>query len=54
MPNLAGQSKEAIVGHLRDFRDGKRPATLMHQIAKGLTDAQIDAVATYWAAQKLR
>lgn len=51
MPNLAGQSKETLAGHLRDFRDGKRPATLMHQIAKGLTDAQIEAVTAYWAAQ---
>ena len=54
MPNLAGQSKEALAGHLRDFRDGKRPAMLMHQIAKGLTDEQIEAVSAYWAAQKLK
>jgi cytochrome c553 len=53
MPNLAGQSKEALAGHLRDFRDGKRPATIMHQIAKGLTEGQIEAVTAYWAAQKL-
>ncbi|MGH8698550.1 MAG: c-type cytochrome [Burkholderiales bacterium] len=52
MPNVAGQSKPILVGALRDFRDGKRPATIMHQVAKGLTEAQIDAVATYWAAQK--
>jgi cytochrome c553 len=51
MPNLAGQSKEALAEHLRNFRDGKRPATLMHQIAKGLTEQQIEAVAAYWAAQ---
>jgi sulfide dehydrogenase cytochrome subunit len=51
MPNLAGQSKEALARHLRDFRDGKRPATLMHQIAKGLTEEQIEAVTAYWAAQ---
>lgn len=54
MPNLAGQSKEALAGHLRDFRDGKRPATLMHQIAKGLTEEQIEAVTAYWAAQKAK
>ncbi|MGH6886927.1 MAG: c-type cytochrome, partial [Geminicoccales bacterium] len=49
MPNVAGQSKPVLVGALRDFRDGKRPATIMHQLAKGLTEEQIDAVATYWA-----
>jgi len=54
MPNLAGQSKEALARHLRDFRDGKRPATLMHQIAKGLTEEQIEAVTAYWAAQKAK
>jgi len=52
MPNLAGQSQEALARHLRDFRDGKRPATIMHQIAKGLTEEQIVAVTAYWAAQK--
>jgi cytochrome c553 len=54
MPNLAGQSKEALARHLRDFRDGKRPATIMHQIAKGLTEEQIEAVTAYWAAQKAK
>ena len=52
MPNLAGQSKEALARHLRDFRAGTRPATIMHQIAKGLTEEQIEAVTAYWAAQK--
>jgi cytochrome c553 len=52
MPNVAGQTKQVLVGALRDFRDGKRPATIMHQVAKGLTDEQIDAVAGYWAAQQ--
>jgi cytochrome c553 len=54
MPNLAGQSKEALAGHLRDFRDGKRPATIMHQISKGLTEDQIAAVSAYWSAQKAK
>lgn len=54
MPNLAGQHKDYLVRQLHDFRDGKRPATIMHQISKGLTEAQIDAVAGYWAAQKAK
>jgi cytochrome c553 len=36
---------------MRAFRDGKRPATVMHQIAKGYTDTQIDAIAAWYAAQ---
>jgi sulfide dehydrogenase cytochrome subunit len=37
---------------MRDFRDGKRPSTIMQQLAKGYTDAEIDAAAAYLAAQK--
>ena len=49
---LAGLPREHIAGQMRAFRDGQRPATVMHQIAKGYTDAQIDAVAAWYAAQK--
>ena len=51
MPSLAGQKREYIVEQMRAFRDGKRAATLMHQLAKGYTDAQIDAVAEFFARQ---
>jgi cytochrome c553 len=54
MPSLAGTCKERIAENMRAFRDGKRPATVMHQIAKGYSDAQIDAVAAHFAAQKAR
>ena len=52
MPALAGLPKESIVAQMRAFRDGSRPATVMHQIAKGYNDAQIDAIATYFAARQ--
>ena len=52
MVSLAGLPKEHIARQLRDFRDGKRPATVMHQLAKGYTDPQIDALAAWFAAQK--
>jgi cytochrome c553 len=52
MQSLAGQSKERIAETMRAFRDGKRPATVMHQIAKGYTDQQIDAIAEHFANQK--
>ena len=54
MPNLAGQPASYLAMQLRDFRDGKRPATIMHQIAKGLTEEQIQAVSAYWSAQKVK
>jgi cytochrome c553 len=49
---LAGLQKEYIAKQLRDFRDGKRPATVMLQIARGYSDPQIDALAAWYAAQK--
>ena len=52
MVSLAGLPKEHIAQQLRDFKDGKRPATVMHQIAKGYTDPQIDSLAAWFAAQK--
>jgi sulfide dehydrogenase cytochrome subunit len=52
LPPLAGMPREHIASQMRAFRDGQRPATVMHQIAKGYTDEQIDALATSFAAQK--
>ena len=52
VPSLAGQDKAYIVQQVKDFRDGKRPSTIMQQLAKGYTDAEIDAAAAYFAAQK--
>jgi sulfide dehydrogenase cytochrome subunit len=49
---LAGLPRDHIASQMRAFRDGQRPATVMHQIAKGYSDAQIDALAAWFAAQK--
>ena len=49
---LAGLPRDHIATQMRAFRDGKRPATVMHQIAKGYTDPQIDALAAWFAAQR--
>ena len=52
MPPISGQSKEALLRKLKDYKDGKQPATVMHQLAKGYTDAQLESIAAYYAAQK--
>lgn len=52
LPALAGYPKAEFIQAMKDFQSGKREATLMHQISKGYTDAQIEAMATYFAAQK--
>ena len=49
---LAGLPREHIVAQMKAFRDGTRPATVMHQISKGYNDQQIDALAAWFAAQK--
>ena len=52
MPSLAGQPRAHIVDQLKAFRDGKRPATIMHQLSKGYTDQQIDLIADHFSRQK--
>jgi sulfide dehydrogenase cytochrome subunit len=49
---LAGLPKDHITSQMKAFRDGKRPATVMHQIAKGYSDEQIDQLASWFASQK--
>ncbi len=45
---LAGRGD--IAEAMKAFKGGKRDATLMTQIAKGYSDAEIDAMAAYFAA----
>jgi cytochrome subunit of sulfide dehydrogenase len=51
VPALAGLPRERIVSRMQAFKDGTRPATVMHQLAKGYSDRQIEALAAYFAAQ---
>lgn len=52
MEPLAGVGKDDIVKKMMDFKTGRKPATIMHQLAKGYSDEQIQAIAGYFAAQK--
>jgi cytochrome c553 len=52
MVALAGYNKADLVKNMADFKSGARPATIMHQLSKGYSDGQIDAIAGYFAAQK--
>jgi cytochrome subunit of sulfide dehydrogenase len=51
VPALAGMPRDAMLLQLHAFRDGSRPATVMHQIAKGYTPLQLEQIAAYFAAQ---
>jgi sulfide dehydrogenase cytochrome subunit len=52
MPVLAGKPKEDLYKALKAFKDGSKPATVMHQHAKGYTDEQLERIAEYFAKQK--
>ena len=52
VPRLAGREAADIAAQMRAFKTGQRPATVMDRIAKGLSDAEIDAIAQWYAQQK--
>jgi len=52
VPSLAGMPKDYMLKQIKAFKDGSRPATVMHQLSKGLTDQQVETLSTYFAAQK--
>lgn len=52
IPSLAAMPREYMVAQMKAFREGTRPATVMHQLSKGLTDQQIETVSTYFSTLK--
>lgn len=48
---LAGRPRDELVQLMGAFKRGERPATLMHQIAKGYGDDEIAALADYFSKQ---
>ncbi|MBI5658653.1 MAG: c-type cytochrome [Nitrosomonadales bacterium] len=52
MAALAGQDKAYLTKVMLEFKTGKRPATLMHQIAKGYSDDQIAQISEFFSQQK--
>lgn len=52
IPSLAGMPAADLQQTMAAFKSGARPATIMHQIAKGYTDAQVALIAGYFAAQR--
>ncbi|WP_420996065.1 c-type cytochrome [Cupriavidus sp. 30B13] len=49
VPALAGRSQSELVRLMQEFKQGKREATVMQQIARGYSDAQIEAIAGWFA-----
>ncbi len=50
---LAGMEVEEFVRAMRAFRDGSRPSTLMHSVAVGFSDEEYQAMAEFFAAQRI-
>lgn len=52
MPVLAGVPAGQLMEKLQAFRRGTRSATIMHQISKGYSEAQLELIAAYFAARQ--
>ena len=52
MHTLAGMPAAAITDKMIAFKSGSTPATIMDRIAKGFTEEEIRAIASWYAAQK--
>jgi cytochrome subunit of sulfide dehydrogenase len=49
IPSLVGMPKAYMLMQLKAFKDGSRPATVMHQLTKGFTEDQLDRISTYFS-----
>ena len=51
LAGLAGKPRNELLMAMTQFKEGKKPATLMHQLGKGYTDAELEALADYFSKQ---
>lgn len=49
---LVGMEKGVFLHKLKGFKAGTRSGTIMHQIAKGYTDEQLEHIVDYYTAGK--
>ena len=52
MPSLAELDAKIIMSRMKEFRGGEVPATVMTRIAKGYSDAEIEALGQFFAKSK--
>lgn len=52
LPALAGRDQNQLLQKLRDFRAGSAPATIMTQISRGYSEAQLELIAAWFAVQR--
>jgi cytochrome subunit of sulfide dehydrogenase len=51
-PRLIGRDPAKTVAALQEFRSGQRAATIMDRVVKGFTPEEIQAIASWYGAQK--
>jgi len=52
IPSLQGRSRDELLAKLHGFRDGSQAGTVMPQLARGYTEAQLEAIAAWYAEQR--
>jgi cytochrome subunit of sulfide dehydrogenase len=50
--SLAGRNPDEIVAAMRAFRSGARVSTVMDRIARGFSDAEVEAIAAWFGMQQ--
>ena len=51
-PSLAGQNKNYLIKQLKAFKSGDRKSPVMKPVASGLSDTDIENVATYFSSKR--
>jgi cytochrome c553 len=51
MPAIAGYNAPDLHRMLVEFKEGKRQATVMHQLAKGYSSEELRRIAEYFSRQ---
>lgn len=51
LAGLAGKPRDELLMAMTQFKQGRKPATVMHQLSKGYTDEELAALADYFSKQ---
>lgn len=51
IPSIAGQDKQALLAKLKAYKSDQLSATVMHQHAKGYSDAELERLADFFSRQ---
>lgn len=51
MPTIGGQNEAYLIEAMKTFKDGSRPSTIMGRLAKAYSEAEIAAMAKYFAGK---